>query len=194
MPSGLDPHHQGAASGGGSGAPSRRVLVIGFGNTLRRDDGVGAVVAERLLDEPRLPGGVEVRAAYQLLPEMALDLAEVSLAVFIDADAAGLPGAVEVREIDPEHAAREDADARGEPGASSHHVGGGELVALAATLVGRAPRSVAVGIGVADLELGEGLSPAVEAAVPRVVEVVVRLVEQHLGRGRVGPVPAVGAG
>jgi len=184
MPSGIHPHHQGAASGGVSGARSRRVLVIGFGNTLRRDDGVGAVVAERLRGEPRLAGGgVEVRAAYQLLPEMALDLAEVSLAVFVDADAAGLPGAVEVREIDPERAAREDADARGEPGASSHHVGGGELVALAATLVGRAPRAIAVGIGVVDLELGEGLSPAVEAAVPRVVEVVVRLVEQHLAGG-----------
>jgi hypothetical protein len=39
---------------------------------------------------------------------------------------------------------------------------------------------VAIGIGVADTGLGEGLSPAVEAALPRVLEVVARLVAQHL--------------
>jgi len=160
------------------------VLVLGLGNTLRRDDGVGVVVADRLAGDPRLDRDqIEVRACYQLLPEMALDLAEVSLALFIDADLAGLPGSIEVREIDPQRASRDDADARSEPGASSHHVGGGELVALAATLTGVAPRALAVGIGVADTELGEGLSPAVEAAVPRVVEAAVRLVEEHLARG-----------
>jgi hydrogenase maturation protease len=170
-----------AALKGGSGALSRAVLIIGFGNTLRRDDGAGAVAARLLAVDARLRRDeVEVREAYQLLPEMSLDLAEVSLVVFVDADAAGLPGSVEVREIDPGTAARSDADARGEPGASSHHVGGGELVALAATLTGQAPAAVAIGIGVADLGMGEGLSPVVEAALPKVVEIVVGLVEDHL--------------
>ena len=54
-----------------------------------------------------------------------------------------------------------------------------ELVALAAALTGHAPRAVAIGIGVADLEMGEGLSPSVEAALPRVVEIVARLVTEH---------------
>jgi hydrogenase maturation protease len=160
------------------------VLVFGFGNTLRRDDGAGAVAAGVLAADPRLQRtGVEVREAYQLLPEMALDIAEATLVVFVDADARGLPGSIEIRPIDPATAARADADARGEPGASSHHVGGGELVALAATLTGRTPEAVAVGIGVADLEVGEGLSPAVEAALPKVVEIVVDLVEDHFSNG-----------
>ncbi len=159
----------------------RRVLVIGFGNTLRRDDGAGAVAAGLLASDARLVrSDVEVREAYQLLPEMSLDLAAASLVVFVDADARGLPGSIEVREIDPQAAARADADARGEPGASSHHVGGGELVALAAELTGARPRAVAIGLGVADLGMGEGLSPAVEAALPKVVEIVVGLVEEHL--------------
>lgn len=160
------------------------MLVLGFGNTLRRDDGVGAVAARLLAADPRLARTeIEVREAYQLLPEMSLDLAQVTLAVFVDADATGLPGSIEIHEIDPETAARSDADARGEPGASSHHVGGGELVALAATLGGRAPRAVAVGIGVADMGMGEGLSPAVEAALPKVVEIVAELVTGHLATG-----------
>lgn len=157
------------------------MLVIGYGNTLRRDDGAGAVAARLLAADPRLARPeVEVREAYQLLPEMSMDIAEATLVVFVDADMRGLPGALEIHEIDPGTAARDDADARGDPGASSHHVGGGELVALAATLSGRAPEAVAIGIGVADLELGEGLSPAVEAALPRVVEIVADLVEEHL--------------
>ena len=176
----MSPDHEGAASDGGSGALWRGVLIIGFGNTLRRDDGAGAVAARLMAADPRLGSDdVEVREAYQLLPEMSLDIAEAGLVVFVDADLRGLPGSIEVHDIDPATAARSDADARGEPGASSHHVGGGELVALAATLAGRAPRAVAVGIGVADTELGEGLSPAVEAALPKVADIVAGLVEEH---------------
>ena len=157
------------------------MLILGYGNTLRRDDGAGAVAARLMADDSRLQrDGVEVREAYQLLPEMSLDMAEVTLVIFVDADAAGLPGSIEVHEIDPQAAARDDADARSEPGASSHHVGGGEIVALAATLGGRAPAAVAIGIGVADMGMGEGLSPAVEAALPRVVDIVADLVEEHL--------------
>jgi hydrogenase maturation protease len=160
------------------------VLILGFGNTLRRDDGAGAIAARRLAIDPRLAGDdVAVRECYQLLPEMALDLADATLVIFVDADARGLPGSIEIHEVDPLAAARADADARAEPGASSHHVGGGELVALSATLTGRTPRAVAIGIGVADLELGEGLSPPVEAALPRVIEIVARLVQEHRGGG-----------
>jgi hydrogenase maturation protease len=173
------PEHGGAAASDGGGASSRRVLIVGFGNTLRRDDGVGVRAAELLAADPRLAARqVEVRTAYQLLPEMALDMGAVSLVIFVDADLRGLPGSIEVRPIVAD-APRSDADARAEPGASSHHVGGGELVALASALTGRRPEAVTIGIGVADTELGEGLSAAVEAALPRVVQVVADLVERH---------------
>ena len=166
----------------GSDAPGlpagkRGVLVIGYGNTLRRDDGVGARAAELLAADPRL-SGVDVQARYQLLPEMALDIGASSLVVFVDADMRGLPGSIEIRplEADGPHS---DADARAEPGASSHHVSGGELVALAAELTGHRPAVVEVGIGIADTEMGEGLSPAVEASLPRVADIVVDLVSKH---------------
>ena len=180
----MDPDRESVALEGGSGALSRHVLIIGFGNTLRRDDGAGAVVARQLAADTRLQRAeVEVREAYQLLPEMALDIGESTLVIFVDADARSSPGSIEIHEIEPERAARDDADARGEPGASSHHVGGGELVALAATLGGRAPKAVAIGIGVSDLGMGEGLSPAVEAALPKLVEIVADLVKGHLEAG-----------
>lgn len=163
------------------GATRGPVLVIGYGNTLRRDDGVGVRVAELLAADPRLQRpGVEVRAAHQLLPEMALDLASCALAVFIDADRRAQPGAVEVRHLGRGDPPRSGAGARPEPGASSHHVGAAELVALAAELTGHRPAAVVVGIGVGDTELGEGLSPAVEAVLPRVVDVVAGLVRDRV--------------
>jgi len=159
----------------------RGVLVIGYGNTLRRDDGVGVRAAELLAADPRL-AGVEVQPRYQLTPEMALDIGACSLVIFIDADLRGLPGSIEVHPVDPAVAPRSDADARAQPGASSHHVGGGELVALAGELTGHSPDAVQVGIGIADTEFGEMLTPAVEAALPKVVALVEDLIADYRAR------------
>ena len=56
------------------------------------------------------------------------------------------------------------------------------MLALARELTGASPRAVAVGIGVADLELGEGLSAPVESALPRVVDAVARCIAEHRSR------------
>lgn len=178
----MSPDTKGAAPHAGSGALSRHVLIIGYGNTLRRDDGAGAVAAQLLAADSRLAADdVEVQERYQLLPEMALDISESSLVIFVDADMRGLPGSIEIHRLEAD-APRADADGRAEPGASSHHVGGGELVGLAAQLSGRRTEAVAIGVGIADIELGEGLTPAVEAALPKVVEIVARLVAEHLAQ------------
>jgi hypothetical protein len=42
---------------------------------------------------------------------------------------------------------------------------------------------VQIGIGIADLEMGEGLTPAVEAALPRVADIVVDLIARHRAEG-----------
>jgi Ni,Fe-hydrogenase maturation factor len=188
---------------------SARVLVIGYGNTLRRDDGVGVRVAEAVAADPRF-AHVRVLAVHQLTPELALDIGSASLVIFVDADVRGLPGSIEVHDLGGGERAggggtkaetAAEKLAAGEPAAgvaagstarsagvgppsgrpaestSSHHVGADELLALARELVGATPRAVAVGIGVADLELGEELSDPVEAAVPRALEVLADLIE-----------------
>ena len=142
---------------------SARPLVIGYGNTLRRDDGVGVRVAELLAADGRV-AGVDVLTVHQLTPELALDVGGASFVVFVDADPSVEPGAVEVRPLVLGVGTTE------EPGASSHRVGILELLGLARELTGGAPDAVAVAVGVADLELGEGLTPAVEAALPGIAE------------------------
>jgi len=150
-------------------ADARGVLVVGYGNVLRSDDGVGWAVAARAAADPRL-AGADVRAEHQLTPELALDASRASLLVLVDATAEREPGAVEVRRLD---------DTPDAGSAWSHHLEPASLVALARELWGTAPAVVVVSIGVADLEAGERLSPAVEAAVPQVVETLAAIVEAH---------------
>jgi hydrogenase maturation protease len=177
----VTPGAPGSASTGDTA--DRRILVIGYGNTLRRDDGVGVRAAEMMAGDARF-AGVEVLTAYQLTPELSLDIGTASLVVFVDADMRGLPGAIDVRELSGGAGAAVDVSRlpgleRVDQGASSHHVGADEVLALTRELTGASPRAVAVGIGVADLELGEDLSAPVEAALPRVADAVARLVAAH---------------
>lgn len=59
-----------------------RVIVIGYGNTLRSDDGAGQQVAE-IIVHWHLPQ-VRSISVHQLTPELAAPIAEAELAIFID--------------------------------------------------------------------------------------------------------------
>ena len=61
-----------------------RVLVLGFGNLRRRDDGLGPRFAEAL-DAMALPG-VDVVSACQLKAENAAAVVDHDVVVFVDAD------------------------------------------------------------------------------------------------------------
>ena len=161
------------------GKPAGGVLVIGYGNTLRSDDGVGWHAAILLASDPRLGSDpdladLEVRAVHQLTPELAFDMSRESLVVLIDASVDDPPGAISVRSLP---AAQSDAGCG--PGASSHHVGPGELLAVALELYGSAPALVAVRVGVASMEVGESLSSEVAAALPAIADAVVEIVAAH---------------
>jgi len=171
-----------------------RVLVIGYGNALRTDDGVGWHAARLLAGDPRL-ADVVVVAEHQLTPELAFDLSLASLVILLDATTETPAGTVTVRSIAEPGAAAgggagsgagPGAGSRGPgeavgipPGASSHHVDPELLLALARQLYGRAPEAVVVSVGVSEMGLGEGLTPAVEAALPAVADIVARLVAEH---------------
>jgi hydrogenase maturation protease len=56
-------------------------LILGIGNTLRGDDGVGPFVLSLLANR-----GYTLRATHGLLPELAEDIAAHARVVFVDAD------------------------------------------------------------------------------------------------------------
>ena len=79
------------------------LLVIGYGNTLRRDDGVGPGVAEAVA-ALGLPG-VQTLACALLTPELAEPVARAGMVVFVDA-AVDAPREVQLRRLEPADSAR----------------------------------------------------------------------------------------
>jgi hydrogenase maturation protease len=77
----------------------KRVLVIGYGNPGRLDDGLGPALAERLAAGDDLPG-VTVDAEYQLAVEDAAAVAEHDVVVFADAAVEG-PEPFSFRPLEP---------------------------------------------------------------------------------------------
>jgi len=64
------------------------ILVIGIGNTLRRDDGAGWFFAEALTAALRTAGQrVHLICVHQLTPELAVDAAELQPAAILFVDA-----------------------------------------------------------------------------------------------------------
>jgi hydrogenase maturation protease len=142
------------------------VLVVGYGNSLRGDDGVGWHAAGRLAADPRL-AGARVLARHQLVPELAVDVAAASLVVLVDAVPDGDPGSISVHRVQPRRPA---------PGAFTHHLDPGSLAGLAESLYGAATPVVLVAVAAASLAPGDHLSDALERALPDVVEAVVAVV------------------
>jgi len=149
------------------------LLVIGYGNPLRGDDGVGQIAARRLSERP-LADQVEVLPCHQLTPELAWPISRADLVIFIDAGLDQPPGAVACRPIEPLEAG----------GAWTHAASPSALLAGALELYGARPRALLVSIGVASLDYHEQLSEPVSAALQRVTWMVEQLITAELTRPR----------
>jgi hydrogenase maturation protease len=142
-----------------------RILVIGYGNTLRTDDGVGRRVAMAVSSWQR--PDVESIAVHQLTPELAEPLATAELAIFVDARLTDGGEAVEVRPLEPS----------GGRGGLGHASDPRALLAVARAIYGRSPRGWLVTVPAADLSLGEGLSPAAGRGAEEALGQIAALIE-----------------
>jgi hydrogenase maturation protease len=145
------------------------VLVVGYGNPLRTDDGIGWRAVEAVAADPRLAGATAI-AFHQLLPELALDVSQASLVVLVDARVGPAAGAVDVERVKP-------AATGGT--AWSHHLSPVTLGGMARELYGRVPPIFTVGVGVASMDAGDRPTAAVEAALTLIVDTVADLVAEH---------------
>ncbi len=122
-----------------------RVLVLGYGNPGREDDGLGPAAAAAI--ERLGLGHVTVCDNYQLVIEDAVDVAEADVVWFVDAARAG-PEPYEVRRISP----------AGDIAFNSHSVRPEVVLALAGEYCGRAPEAYLMGIRGYEFEFREGLT------------------------------------
>jgi len=155
---------------------SADVLVIGYGNPLRGDDGVGCVIAEELAKRISDPDSkIQVVACHQLNPELAEPIAETRAVIFIDASVELEPGEVRVTTLAPD---------RFSPAAFAHSMKPSALLATASELFGQAPPAKTVGIGAASFDTGMNLTPQVRRAVSSAITAVENEIARYLGSDR----------
>lgn len=126
--------------------PPRRLLLIGYGNPGRLDDGLGPACAAAI--EARAIPGVTVDSNYQLTVEDAASVAASDAVVFVDAAVAG-DEPFEFRTLAPSPAV----------GIGTHSLEPAAVLALAQDVFGAAPPAYIMAIrGYEFSEFGETLS------------------------------------
>jgi len=126
-----------------------QTLVIGYGNTLRGDDGVGYRAAETV-DGWQLPQ-VEAWHCHQLTPELAAAIAEVDRVIFVDATPPQNP---------PSPIICQSIQARGgDRWLTGHQSHPTALLALTQRLYHRQPVAYALWLPTQAMDYGEELSP-----------------------------------
>lgn len=132
-----------------------RSLILGYGNTLRSDDGFGGKAA-CALKEQISSADVIVIAAQQLFPELAEAVAQSRRVLFLDASHVGRPGEIRESQV------RRDPDFR--PASISHQLSPAQLLALAYGYYRAEPEATLLTVTGENFDLGESLSPVVQAA------------------------------
>lgn len=126
------------------------ILIIGYGNLLRSDDGVGPHVAEAI-GEMRLPN-VETLICQQLSPEHAEPISRAGIVVFVDA-AIDWPKEVRFRKLEPSDT----------PQLMAHAADPRTMLALARDVFGHTPEAWWLTIPAMNLEFGQTFSLETES-------------------------------
>ncbi len=125
------------------------ILVIGYGNTLRRDDALGCLIADAVERWQR--PGVRSMSLAQLTPELAADLAAAETVVFVDARKCS-PSAEPTVQVEPLSPRRDDW------ASLVHALTPSVLLGLCEAAYGQCPRAWQVSVPGSDFSFGEGLS------------------------------------
>jgi hydrogenase maturation protease len=157
--------------GGGVIAPPKRIVVLGVGNLLLSDEGVGVHVANKLMDMA-LPPSVQVVEGGTDGFRLMNVVVETDRLIVVDSVKGGAtPGSIYRFDIE---------DAPSSPDVyktSVHQIGILEVIHLSG-LVGETPETTIIGVEPKSLDMSMELSPEVEAKIPRVIELVLEEIER----------------
>lgn len=150
-----------------------RVVVLGIGNTLLSDEGIGVHVIAALEKAYLLPPDVEVIDGGTCAMEMLEQLEDLDLLVVVDCVRSGSPPATHV-------VIKGDAvPVFFKTKLSPHQIGLSDVLA-SLEFTGKAPKAtVIVGIEPASMALGMEPTPAVAARIPELIDLTVAELREH---------------
>ncbi len=152
----------------GARRESRSLLILGLGNVICGDDGLGVVAAERLRREFEIPTGVEVLDGGTLGLALLAHVTRAQNLILLDAIRADAPPGTLVR------LAGDDVGPAVRERLSVHQIGVADLLDAMRLLDEVPRRMMLLGLVPATLELSVERSPAVEESLDRLVTAAVR--------------------
>lgn len=153
--------------------PQFPVLLLGYGNLDREDDGVAWHILSRLAarlgrefpqqpeDFEFLPGEqIDFYFGLQLLPELAETVAGYARVCFVDAHTGAVPEELHEEELSPQM----------QTSPFTHHLTPAMLLNLAATLYARTPQAFLISVRGYRFEFSQQLSPETDQLASQAVE------------------------
>ncbi len=150
-----------------------KVIIIGYGNPLRGDDGVGWYVAGRLADIAD-EKSVQVLACHQLTPEMAATIAPASLVIFVDAECGQTPGLIRRSTVVPSV----PIGAKGCRRPLGHIMSPEQILDIARDLFNATPSALLTTVCGQSFAHGEDLTPVVQRSCDQVILQIRQLIER----------------
>jgi len=145
---------------------SSKVVVLGLGNILHSDDGIGPQAIGRLRQDPRMLSNVSLIEGGTLGLELLTYIWDCSYLLVLDAVDVGQPPGTLVR--------MSNQELQGLPGqGSAHQLGVADLLVALRVLANRTPEVVLLGVQPASTDWGTELSPAVAAVLPALADAAV---------------------
>src|ERR1019366_1196555 len=146
--------------------PPAKCVVLGLGNILHSDDGLGPQAIQRLRDDARVPEDVALIEGGTLGLELLTYIWDCSHLLVLDAVDVGQPPGTLVR--------MSSQELQTLPGKGSvHQLGVADLLVALRVLARRPPTVVLLGVQSATTDWGTELSPAVGAALDSLIEAAV---------------------
>jgi len=156
---------------GGESISPQKTVILGIGNILLSDEGIGVHVAYELM-KMEMPPGVSVVEGGTDGFRLVNVITEADRLIVVDAVRGGAePGSIY----------RFDAnDIKSVPSGfmtSVHQIGILEVINLSG-LIGKTPKTTVIGIEPKSLQMGLELSPDIKSKVPRIIELVFEELKQ----------------
>jgi hydrogenase maturation protease len=144
------------------------ILIIGIGNLIRGDDGLGPRLIDLLNQQP-LPAEIEALAVQQLTLDLVETLSQASLVIFVDARLGAPPGQIECRDIQPDSSLQV---------ANTHFFDPHTLLAATQALYRHHPRGLIFTVTTQAFDYTQELSAPVQAALPALARQITQAIEQ----------------
>ncbi len=139
-------------------------LIIGYGNPLREDDGIGWATIREL--QKILPHkSIQFLTEHQLTPELAEKISHTDLVILIDAHVGDKTGTWKSTQV------KIDSAKTAQP-LLSHHVTPESLLFASHALYGHAPMAWVYSMESHHFDVREGLSDSVQKALPQFVKAI----------------------